>query len=155
MFRSSPPGVTPKRPPSRALHRNVRIRCDPPAWWASAVPLEPPQGSGRARAVVGETKTLKIWPSWPSKLWENHRKTRGKWWFHGSWWDLPYGKLWHKYGISPFSMGKLTMAIFNCRAEKTIATFVRHFKRDWAWGMRKDWIPTKMCKRMEEMRMFI
>ena len=23
----------------------------------------------------------------------NHRKTIGKWWFHGIWWDLPSGKL--------------------------------------------------------------
>ena len=28
---------------------------------------------------------------------ENHRKTRGKWWFNGILWDLPYGNLLHSY----------------------------------------------------------
>ena len=30
----------------------------------------------------------------------NHRKTRGKWWFYGIWWDLPSGNDKHSCGLN-------------------------------------------------------
>ena len=39
------------------------------------------------------------------KPWENHRKTMGKWWFHGVSWDLPSGVIKHGNGKSPMNGG--------------------------------------------------
>ena len=56
------------------------------------------------RAVCPSPKLMNSWHrpslgcSSNGRKWESHRKTLGKWWFHGILWDISSGNDWHSYG---------------------------------------------------------
>ena len=73
---------------------------------------------------------------WPSQLigqpWENHRKTMGKWWLNGIWWELPSGNdcyiaNWEKIttfnGQSTISTGSFSIAMLKYQRVLRITWF--------------------------------